>query len=256
MEMFYTRFLNSYMNWSLKKRDFARARSLFKRKDIGMKRYFMAFIGVVFIGFSVAVLNLSGFGVDPFSCMNMSVSAHLPFSFGVWQIFVNAVILMLLVIHVIKEKKKIGAVFGFGTLWNMTGVGLLVDFFTTKYHIFFQNPQNLGIRILFLVIAILGICLGCSIYMTPELGSAPYDALGVQIHEISKVPFKLCRITTDLICVIIAIIFGANIGIGTVITAFGTGPFVQFFNEHISKPWLHHKRRGRYAVRRTTEPIQ
>lgn len=204
MEMFYTRFLNSYMNWNLKKRDFARARSLFKRKDIGMKRYFMAFIGVVFIGFSVAVLNLSGFG----------------------------------------------------TLWNMTGVGLLVDFFTTKYHIFFQNPQNLGIRILFLVVAILGICLGCSIYMTPELGSAPYDALGAQIHEISKVPFKLCRITTDIICVIIALIFGANIGIGTVITAFGTGPFVQFFNEHISKPWLHQKRRGRYAARRTTEPIQ
>lgn len=105
MEMFYTRFLNSYMNRSLKKRDFARARSFFKRKDIGMKRYFMAFIGVVFIGLSVAVLNLSGFGVDPFSCMNMSVSAHLPFSFGVWQIFVNAVILMLLVIHVIKENR-------------------------------------------------------------------------------------------------------------------------------------------------------
>ena len=40
------------------------------------------------------------------------------------------------------------------------------------------------------------------------------------------------------------------------ITAFGTGPFVQFFNEHVSKPWLHHKRRGRYAFRRTTEPIQ
>lgn len=58
--------------------------------------------------------------------------------------------------------------------------------------------------------------------------SAPYDALGVQIHEISKVSFKLCRITTDLICVIIALIFGGNIGIGTVITAFGTGPFVQF----------------------------
>lgn len=135
------------------------------------------------------------------------------------------------------------------------GVGLLVDFFTTKYHIFFQNPQNLGIRILFLVIAILGICLGCSIYMTPELGSAPYDALGVQIHEISKVPFKLCRITTDLICVIIALIFGGNIGIGTVITAFGTGPFVQFFNEHVSKPWLHHKRRGKYATRRTTQSV-
>ena len=216
-----------------------------------MKRYFMAFIGVALIGFSVAVLNLSGFGVDPFSCMNMSVSAHLSFSFGVWQILVNAVILVLLLIHVIKEKKKIGAVFGFGTLWNMTGVGL----FTVKYHIFFQNPQNLGIRIIFLVIAILGICLGCSIYMTPELGSAPYDALGVQIHEISKIPFKLCRITTDLLCVIIALIFGGNIGIGTVITALGTGPFIQFFNKYVSIPWLYHKRRGKYATRRINESI-
>ena len=65
--MFYTRFLNSYMNQNLKKRDFARARSLFKRKDIGMKRYFMAFIGVILIGFNVTLLNLSGFGVDTFS---------------------------------------------------------------------------------------------------------------------------------------------------------------------------------------------
>lgn len=221
-----------------------------------MKRYFMVFVGVVLIGFSVAVLNLSGFGVDPFSCMNMSVSAHLPVSFGVWQIFVNAVILILLLIHVIKQKKKIGAVIGFGTLWNMTGVGLLVDFFTSKYHMFFETPQSLIIRILFLVVATLGICLGCSIYMTPELGSAPYDALGVQIHEQSKIPYRMCRIATDIICVIIGLIFGGNIGIGTVITAFGTGPFVQFFNEHVSKPWLDHKRRGKYAARRINEPIQ
>ena len=92
--------------------------------------------------------------------------------------------------------------------------------------------------------------------MTPELGSAPYDALGVQIHEISKVPFKLCRITTDLICVIIALIFGGNIGIGTVITAFGTGPFVQFSMNIFQSRGLHYKRRGRYALRRTTKSIQ
>ena len=130
--MFYTRFLNSYMNQNLKKRDFARARSLFKRKDIGMKRYFMAFIGVILIGFNVTLLNLSGFGVDTFSCMNMAVSEHLPFSYGVWQIIVNIVIFIGLFIFVIKEKKGISAIFGFGTLWNMIGCGLLVDFFTDR----------------------------------------------------------------------------------------------------------------------------
>lgn len=107
---------------------------------------------------------------------------------------------------------------------------------------FFENPHGIVLRIVFLIIAILGICLGCSIYMTPDLGSAPYDALGVQIHEKSKIPFRVCRITTDIVCVVTALIFGGNVGIGTLITAVGTGPLVQFFNEHVSKPWLYHRK--------------
>lgn len=243
------------MNQNLKKRDFARARSLFKRKDIGMKRYFMAFIGVILIGFNVTLLNLSGFGVDTFSCMNMAVSEHLPFSYGVWQIIVNIVIFIGLFIFVIKEKKGISAIFGFGTLWNMIGCGLLVDFFTARYHMFFEDPENLAVKVTFLIVGILGVCLGCSVYMTPELGSAPYDTLGIQIHEKSKIPFKVCRIATDIICVIISLIFGGNVGIGTVIMAFGTGPVVQFFNEHDSKPCLYHKGRGKYATRRTAQSV-
>lgn len=193
-----------------------------------MKRYFMAFIGVILIGFNVTLLNLSGFGVDTFSCMNMAVSEHLPFSYGVWQIIVNIVIFIGLFIFVIKEKKGISAIFGFGTLWNMIGCGLLVDFFTARYHMFFEDPENLAVKVTFLIVGILGVCLGCSVYMTPELGSAPYDTLGIQIHEKSKIPFKVCRIATDIICVIISLIFGGNVGIGTVIMAFGTGPVVQF----------------------------
>ena len=110
-------------------------------------------------------------------------------------------------------------------------------------------------KVTFLIVGILGGCLGCSVYMTPELGSAPYDTLGIQIHEKSKIPFKVCRIATDIICVIISLIFGGNVGIGTVIMAFGTGPVVQFFNEHVSKPCLYHKGRGKYATRRTAQSV-
>ena len=145
------------MNQSLKKRDFARARSFFKRKDIGMKRYFMAFIGVVFIGLSVAVLNLSGFGVDPFSCMNMSVSAHLPFSFGVWQIFVNAVILTLLVIHVIKEKRKIRCGIWIWNIMEYDRGRLTCRFFYNKVSLyFFKILKILELESYFSVVAILG----------------------------------------------------------------------------------------------------
>ena len=48
-----------------------------KRKSI------MVFFGVIIIGFSVALLNLSGFGVDSYTCMSMALSQYLPVSFGI-----------------------------------------------------------------------------------------------------------------------------------------------------------------------------
>ena len=66
------------------------------------------------MGFSVAVLNLSGFGVDPSSQMNMSVCTSA-ISFGVGRFckcncdpYYNSCYK--------RKEKKIGAVFGFGTL--------------------------------------------------------------------------------------------------------------------------------------------
>jgi uncharacterized membrane protein YczE len=43
-------------------------------------------------------------------------------------------------------------------------------------------------------------------------------------------------VSTDFLCVAAGGILGATVGIGTVLTAFGTGPIIQFFNEKISIP--------------------
>ena len=59
--------------------------------------------------------------------------------------------------------------------------------FYSKISYVFEDPENLAVKVTFLIVGILGVCLGCSVYMTPELGSAPYDTLGIQIHE--KVKF-------------------------------------------------------------------
>ena len=62
-------------------------------------------------------------------------------------------------------------------------------------------------------------------------------------------PFQLCRVVTDSVCVIAGIvlcllsgmgsaqIFGA-VGIGTVITAFCMGPLIAFFNRTVARPLL------------------
>lgn len=74
--------------------------------------------------------------------------------------------------------------------------------------------------------------------MTANLGSAPYDSLGQEIARETNTPFRGCRIASDLTCVIIAVIFGGKVGVGSVISACGTGPFIQFFNTHVSRPLL------------------
>ena len=79
-----------------------------------MKRYFMAFIGVVFIGFSVAVLNLTiGFEVDPFSVVYEYVSSA-PHPIFVWRVadFCKCSDPYACDSRYKRKKKKIGAIFG------------------------------------------------------------------------------------------------------------------------------------------------
>ena len=52
-------------------------------------------LGIFFIGLCVSFLRLSQFGVDPFSAMNLGISGFIGWSFGTWQLLVNAIILVV-----------------------------------------------------------------------------------------------------------------------------------------------------------------
>ena len=64
-----------------------------------VKRTVLSFLSIVIMGFGMALFNVSGFGVDPFTSMNMSVAAVLGVSFGTYQLIINAVILLYVVIR-------------------------------------------------------------------------------------------------------------------------------------------------------------
>lgn len=211
----------------------------------------MTFLGVVVLGISETLLNLADFGMDPFTCMNMSVSKHLPISFGTWQLFVNLILFVGLLVFMKKEGKPVTCILGFGTIWNMAGVGFLIDFFTKIFYFYFETAGGMFARSCFFGMGIVGVCLGVSLYVTPSLGSAPYDALGMQMHETSKLSYKVCRIATDIFCVAVALFFGGKVGIGTLITALGTGALVQFFNEHVSEPFLNGRKRKSYVCEKS-----
>ena len=219
------------------------------------KRILMTVFGVLIGGFCVGMFSFSQMGVDPFQVLahgiwmkivqifgdNISIggSFTVATSFGNLYTVINA---LMLIAIIILDRKKIGL----GTVINIFLLGYVVDFSTNLWTSLIPNP-SLVIRIAFLVVAIIVICFGSSLYFTANMGVSTYDAVALMMSEKQKVvKFKYCRIFTDLICVIIGFILGANFGsgytqVGTIITAFFMGPIISFFNNKVAIPFLYGK---------------
>ena len=66
-------------------------------------------------------------------------------------------------------------------------------------------------------------------------GVAPYDSLSLIMTERwPKIPYFWHRMSNDVLCALICYLTGGVIGIGTLVTAFGLGPVIHFFNRHFT----------------------
>lgn len=202
-------------------------------KAITWKGFNMVLIGNLCIGIAVALLRLSAFGTDPYSTLNLGISGFLGISFGVYQLIFNPLLLIVVFVYY-------RSLIGIGTIVNMVGIGFISDFIVLGYSFFFDDMTNVAIRIAMMAIAVIFTSLGVALYITPNLGISPYDALAFVIVKLSnnKIAFPVARITTDVLCVVIGFSFGAIVGIATVILAFFTGPFIQFFRKRVAEPML------------------
>ena len=203
------------------------------------KRIIGMVLGILFIGLCVSFLRLSQFGVDPFSAMNLGISGFIGWSFGTWQLLVNAIIL---VVVFFQARSCIGA----GTIINMVFVGYIADFICYVANDVVQFQMNLPLRIIALLLAQLMASMGVALYMVANMGIAPYDSVAIIIEKLThqKIPFHKARVLSDVVVVIIGIIFaiasGAGIwsvvGIGTIINACFNGYFLAFLFEIFSVP--------------------
>lgn len=87
-----------------------------------VKRCVLSLLSIIIMGFGIALFSVSGFGVDPFTSMNMNVSSTIGISFGTYQMIINAVIIVFVV--AVAHRGLVGV----GTLFNMVGVGYSCEF--------------------------------------------------------------------------------------------------------------------------------
>ena len=197
-------------------------------KKESVRRCAMTVTGVIGSGFSVGMFNASAFGMDPFQVFAHGIWMHLPIGFGTFYMLLN---LAMLVGVFLTDRSKIGL----GTFLNIFLLGYMVDFSTWIWN----RPlftDLLVIRAALLVLGVLLLCASSSLYFVGDLGVSTYDAVALCISERKKWKFFIVRVTCDLLAAITGFALGAVLGIGTLVSAFGMGPLITFFNVHFSGP--------------------
>lgn len=192
------------------------------------RRIMMTVFGVLTAGFSVGMFNFSAFGMDPFQVLAHGIWSHTSIGYGIFYSVLN--LIMLIAIFLIDRHK-----IGLGTVINIFLLGYVVQFSSWFFETYIPEPSLL-LKILFLVLGIMIMCLGSSLYFTGDLGVSTYDAVALILSERKVARFQYCRIGSDIICTALGFFLGATVGLGTLFTAFFMGPFIACFNRKISIP--------------------
>lgn len=202
-------------------------------------RILMTFVGMFITGICVGIFQFLVLGIDPFTSF---VTAFVIISGVRFSITYMAVILVLLAIVFLLQKKYIGI----ATFLNLFLIGIMADATRAVMEFLITSP-SMTFKVILMIINVVVLSFAASLYFTANLGVSAYDAMALMAANDYKIAqFRFCRIATDFICVAVGWTFGADIGIGTVITAFMMGPIIQFFNENFSEPLLNSKRKVRH----------
>ncbi|MDE6930350.1 MAG: hypothetical protein K2P02_06300 [Lachnospiraceae bacterium] len=196
------------------------------------KRIAMSFFGVIVTGFCIGAFQKANLGADPFTCFVTGIANIFHSTYSTFYIIVTGA---LLVGVFFVEKHYIGI----ATVINLFFTGMAADFMRNILDNIFPAP-GMAARFVMMLFGIFGTCFAASVYFTADLGVSAYDAWSlIAANKYKLMPFRLCRIASDSVCVLTGLIFHVTIGVGTVITALFMGPVVQWFNTNVSEPFLY-----------------
>ena len=186
-----------------------------------IKRLTLFFVGMSIIQIGVALFLKTNIGSDPFTLFTQGLAFLLNKTPG----NANMVILFILFfIILLIEKSRINI----GTIICVVGVGPIIDLGVKAISFFQIASLNIGLKMLLVVFGCALIAVGFSILSASKVGMAPNDIIPFIIKDKTNFQYRWIRMTLDISFLIIGFILGGVFGIGTVISALLTGPFIQF----------------------------
>lgn len=198
-------------------------------KNGTIRRMIVTVLGVIIVSIGLTICLEGKTGVDPYTALIQALSdiTGISMTFAVPGVNIILIIIMLFV-----DRSTIG----FGTLVNMFGVGFLIDTFSALYEKLFYFQPGIVTMLVHLAIGLVFFTLGVSLYITSDMGVCPYDGIAPALHKrFPAKSYRFIRVLQDIITMVIALLLGGPVALGTIIMAFFIGFMINFWNDLVSK---------------------
>lgn len=163
------------------------------------------------------MLVIAGLGLPPWEVMHQGISQKTGIPLGTVGIMTGILVLFLW----IPLKERVGV----GTVFNAILIGIVID---VSLIVFPDTVETTLLRWVLMFGGVLVIAVGSGLYIGVGLGPGPRDGLMTGIAR-RGIPISIARGSIEITVLVVGWFLGGTVGVGTVVFAFGVGPFIGIF---------------------------
>jgi uncharacterized membrane protein YczE len=183
--------------------------------DRRTQRFVRCITGLALFGLGISMFLTAHLGVAPWDVFHQGISKRTGIPVGI-VIEITGVFILLLWIP-LRERV------GWGTVLNAIEIGLVV--YLIGDHL--PHTHLLVPRVAYLLGGLCAIAVGSGLYIGAGLGSGPRDGLMLGLSK-RGVSLRIARTSIELTVLVVGLLLGGTVGIGTIAFTFGIGPMVQY----------------------------
>ncbi len=179
------------------------------------RRLVQLYAGLLLYGASLALMVRAELGLAPWDVLHSGFIRHVPITLGQAVILFSVLVLLLWI--PLREQP------GLGTISNAVVVGLAADATLALL----PTPDQLGLRIALMVSGVVLNGLATALYIGAQLGRGPRDGLMTGLARVTGGSLRVVRTALEVGVVVVGLLLGGALGIGTVLYAVLIGPLAQ-----------------------------
>lgn len=175
--------------------------------------------GLVLFGTGLWLGLVADLGVGPWDVLTGGLSQQLGTPFGRTAIAISVVVLLI----GLAAKVRVGP----GTLANVVVIGAVVDVLLATGLLDDLGDEPWVLRLFATLLGIACVAAGSALYLGAHLGPGPRDGLMVALHTRTGWRVGTCRALLECTVLVLGVLLGGPVGVGTLLFALGIGPAVQ-----------------------------